>query len=49
MKKLWCRALGEKASNCDKEADKICFIRTLITVNLLITNIILILNVWRHW
>jgi len=49
MWKLWCKALGEKASNCDKEADRIALVRTFIFLTYLITNIAIIANAVRHW
>jgi hypothetical protein len=45
--RLVCKALGEKASKCDKEADKIAFIRLLITLQILITNCFIIYGVIR--
>ena len=46
---LWAKALGEKASNDDKEADKIAIIRTVIVLIYVITNIFIIAGVIRHW
>jgi hypothetical protein len=45
--RLVAKALGEKASKCDKEADKIAFIRLLITLQILITNCFIIYGVIR--
>ena len=45
----WSKALGEKASKCDKESDKIAVIRTVIFLTYLITNIFIIAGVIRHW
>jgi hypothetical protein len=45
----WAKALGEKASKCDKESDKIALIRTFIFVTYLITNCFIIAGVVRHW
>lgn len=45
----WAKALGEKASKCDKESDKIAYIRTAIFFTYLITNIFIISGVVRHW
>lgn len=47
--RLWCKALGEKASNCDKESDKVAIIRTLIFLSYMITNIAIVANAVRHW
>ena len=49
MWRLWCKALGEKASNHNKEADLIALIRTLILVGYFLTNIFIIAGVIRHW
>jgi hypothetical protein len=45
----WAKALGEKASKCDKESDTIAWIRTFIFVSYLITNCFIIAGVVRHW
>lgn len=47
--RLWAKALGEKASPCDHESDKIAIIRTIILLTYLITNITIIANAVRHW
>lgn len=49
MWRLWCKALGEKASGCDKESDKVAIIRTLIFFSYMITNIAIVANAIRHW
>ena len=45
----WSKALGEKASKCDKESDKIAVIRTVIFLTYLITNAFIVAGVIRHW
>lgn len=45
----WAKALGEKASKCDKESDKIAIIRTFIFTTYLITNCFIVAGVIRHW
>lgn len=45
----WAKALGEKASKCDRESDKIAIIRTIIFTTYLITNAFIISGVIRHW
>ena len=47
--RLWAKALGEKASKCDKESDIIAIIRTFIFFTYLITNIAIVANAVRHW
>lgn len=51
-RKLWrliAKALGEKASPENQEADLVAVIRLLILCSYLITNTIICLGVWRHW
>jgi hypothetical protein len=43
----WAKSLGEKASKCDKESDKIAIIRTIIFATYLITNLFIIYGVMR--
>ena len=45
----WAKALGEKASKCDKESDRVAIIRTVIFATYLITNCFIIAGVIRHW
>jgi hypothetical protein len=45
--RLVAKALGEKASKCDKEADKVALIRLLITIQILVTNFFIIYGVIR--
>jgi hypothetical protein len=45
----WAKALGEKASKCDKESDKVAIIRTIIFVTYLITNCFIVAGVVKHW
>lgn len=49
MWRLWSKALGEKASSDNNEADKIALIRTLIVLGYIITNMFIIAGVIRHW
>jgi hypothetical protein len=49
MWRLWSKALGEKASDSDKEADKVAIFRSLIVLSYIITNIFIIAGVIRHW
>jgi len=49
MWRLWSKALGEKASDSDKEADKVAIFRTLIILFYIITNMFIIASVIRHW
>lgn len=47
--RLVAKALGEKSGKDDREADKVAFIRLLITAQILITNFFIIANAIRHW
>jgi len=47
--RIWAKALGEKGSKCDKEADIIACVRTFIFFTYLITNIAIVANAVRHW
>jgi hypothetical protein len=47
--RLFAKALGEKASKCDKESDTIALIRTFIFTTYLITNAFIVAGVVRHW
>jgi hypothetical protein len=47
--RLWAKALGEKASTNDHEADRVAFIRTVIVLTYIITNCFIIAGVIRHW
>lgn len=49
MWKIWAKALGEKASACDKESDKVAVVRTVIVLCYIITNLFIIAGVIRHW
>ena len=49
MWRWWAKSLGQKASDCDKESDKVAIIRTLIFATYLITNAFIVAGVVRHW
>lgn len=49
MWRLWAKALGEKASTDNNEADKIAIIRTAVVLCYVITNLFIIAGVIRHW
>ena len=49
MWRLWAKALGEKASADNGEADKVAIIRTLIISVYFITNMVIVAGVIRHW
>lgn len=47
--RLWAKALGEKASPNDREADRVAMIRTAIVLCYIITNCFIVAGVIRHW
>ena len=49
MWRIWAKALGEKASENDREADKVAIVRTIILMIYVITNFVIIAGVIRHW
>lgn len=49
MWRLWCKALGQKATECSKESDKVATIRTVILAAYMITNFVIVAGVVRHW
>jgi len=49
MWRLWAKALGEKATKNDTEADYIAGIRTFLFLSYLVTNCFIVAGVIRHW
>jgi hypothetical protein len=47
--RLWAKALGEKASDNDVEADAVAIFRTVIAGINLVTCIFIIAGIIRHW
>jgi hypothetical protein len=47
--RLWAKALGEKATDSDKESDRVACIRTVIVLIYIITNFFIIAGIIRHW
>jgi hypothetical protein len=47
--RVWAKALGQKEGKSDREADVIAAIRTVIVLTALITNLIIVAGVIRHW
>ncbi len=48
MWRLWAKALGEKIGE-DKEADTVAVIRTLIVMQAVICNGLIVWNIIRNW
>ena len=46
---LWAKALGEKATSCDKQADKVALIRTTIVLVNFITCFFIMANIIHNW
>lgn len=49
MWRLWAKALGQRASECNRESDRVALIRTLLIIQGVIANIFLIANAIHHW
>jgi hypothetical protein len=47
--RLWAKALGQKASKKDHEADKVAILRSVIFTTYLVTNCFIVAGVLRHW
>ncbi len=47
--RLWAKALGEKSGATDQEADSVAFVRTVIILIYIITNLFIVAGVIRHW
>jgi hypothetical protein len=47
--RLWAKAIGEKSGATDRESDQIAFIRTLIMLIYIITNLFIVAGIIRHW
>tara|TARA_B100000575_G_scaffold239021_1_gene201478 strand:- start:211 stop:459 length:249 start_codon:yes stop_codon:yes gene_type:complete len=47
--RIWAKALGDKSGKSDREADFIAIIRTLIFLQLIITNCFIVAGNIRHW
>ena len=47
--RLWAKSLGEKSGSTNAESDKIAIIRTVIVLTYIITNLVIIAGVIRHW
>jgi hypothetical protein len=46
--RIWAKALGEKVGD-NKEADTIALIRTVIVLQAIICNILIMWNILRKW
>jgi hypothetical protein len=49
MWRILAKALGEKASDDNKTADKVAIIRLIIITVYLVTNIFIVAGIIKHW
>lgn len=49
MWRLWCKAPGQKATECDRESDLVAIIRTVVLLVYMVTNLFIVAGVVRHW
>jgi hypothetical protein len=47
--RLWCKAVGEKSGSSSKDSDHIAFIRTLLILQAIVTNLFITLNIIISW
>jgi hypothetical protein len=49
MRDIWFKALGNKAHEDDRVADKVALVRTMIVGVYLVTNIMIVAGIIHHW
>lgn len=49
MWRVWAKALGEKSGATVQEADRVALVRTLIVLCYILTNMVIVAGVIRHW
>jgi hypothetical protein len=47
--RIWAKALGPKEGTNEKEADVIAYVRTVVFISYLTTNLFIVAGVLRHW
>ena len=47
--KYWARALGEKVGEDNRSADWVALWRTLIVIQAVVTNVLIVWNILRKW
>ena len=47
--KIWCKALGEKSGTTDRQSDVIAFVRTVLVLQAIITNLFIVANILFGW
>lgn len=46
---IWCDSLGQKADSDNKHSDVVAIVRTIIFFTYLLTNLVIVAGVIRHW
>jgi hypothetical protein len=47
--RIWAKALGPKEGMNEKEADIIAYVRTIVFISYMTTNLFICAGVLRHW
>jgi hypothetical protein len=47
--RTWARALGEKVGEDSKRADRVALVRTLLILQAVITNLLIVMNILKNW
>lgn len=47
--RIWAKSIGQKDGKSDTEADAIAVIRTIFVLLAIVTNIMIIAGIVRHW
>jgi hypothetical protein len=47
--RIWAKAIGQKDGRSDREADVIAIIRTIIVIQVIATNAMIVAGIIRHW
>lgn len=47
--RIWAKSLGEKSSECNREADKVALVRTVIVLVNFVTCFFIMANAVHHW
>jgi hypothetical protein len=49
IKRIWFKALGEKASPNNKDADAVAWVRTFIILQAIVTNVFIVVGIIHNW
>lgn len=47
--RIWAKSLGQKASECDVESDRVAIVRSIVLFLYMLTNFVIMAGVIRHW